>query len=54
MVLITILALGVLGFVGKLIYDVQQKKNKPTKNEGFGYSKEAFSKVSRNWSSKAR
>ena len=31
MVLITILALAVLGFVGKLIYDVQKKKNKPTK-----------------------
>ena len=30
MVLITILALAVLAFVGKLIYDVQQKKNKPT------------------------
>ena len=45
MVLITILALAVLAFVGKLIYDVQQKKNKPTKNEGFGYSKEAFQKL---------
>ena len=33
MVLITILALAVLGFVGKLIYDVQQKKNKPKKHD---------------------
>ena len=34
MILITILALGVLTFVGKLIYDVQQnKKQIPTKNE---------------------
>jgi hypothetical protein len=31
MILITILALGVLAFVGKLIYDVQQNKKKPTK-----------------------
>jgi hypothetical protein len=45
MVLITILALGVLGFVGKLIYDVQQKKTKPTQDEGWGYSKEAFQKL---------
>jgi hypothetical protein len=45
MVLITILALGVLAFVGKLIYNVQQKKNKPTKNEHWGYSKEAFQKL---------
>jgi hypothetical protein len=45
MVLITILALGVLAFVGKLIYDVQQKKNTPTKNEYWGYSKEAFQKL---------
>ena len=45
MVLITILTLAVLAFVGKLIYDVQQKKNKPTKNEHWGYSKEAFQKL---------
>jgi hypothetical protein len=45
MVLITILALAVLGFVGKLIYDVQQKKNKPTKNEdGFEF-KDDFQKL---------
>ena len=30
MIVVTILALAVLAFVGKLIYDVQQKKNKPT------------------------
>ena len=35
MVLITILTLAVLAFVGKLIYDVQQKKNKPTQNEDY-------------------
>jgi hypothetical protein len=44
MVLITILALAVLGFVGKLIYDVQQKKNKPTQNEG-GFDKDTFQKL---------
>jgi hypothetical protein len=44
MVLITILALAVLGFVGKLIYDVQQKKNKPTQNED-GFDKEALQKL---------
>jgi len=45
MVLITILALAVLAFVGKLIYDVQQKKNKPTKNEdGFEF-KDDFQKL---------
>jgi len=44
MVLITILALAVLGFVGKLIYDVQQKKNKPTKNED-GFDKDTFQKL---------
>jgi hypothetical protein len=31
MILITILALGILTFVGKLIYDVQQNKKKSTK-----------------------
>jgi hypothetical protein len=46
MVLITILALGVLGFVGKLIYDVQQnKKETPTENEHWGYSKDDFQKL---------
>ena len=45
MVLITILALAVLAFVGKLIYDVQQKKNKPTQNEdGFEF-KDTFQKL---------
>jgi hypothetical protein len=45
MVLITILALAVLAFVGKLIYDVQQKKNKPTKSEdGFEF-KDDFQKL---------
>jgi len=37
--------LAVLAFVGKLIYDVQQKKNKPTKNEdGFEF-KDDFQKL---------
>ena len=44
MIVVTILALVVLGFVGKLIYDVQQKKNKPTQSEG-GFDKEAFQKL---------
>ena len=44
MVLITILALAVLGFVGKLIYDVQQKKNKPTQNED-GFDKDMLQKL---------
>jgi hypothetical protein len=44
MVLITILALSVLGFVGKLIYDVQQNKKKPTQNED-GFDKEALQKL---------
>jgi len=44
MVLITILALAVLAFVGKLIYDVQQKKNKPTQTED-GFDKEALQKL---------
>ena len=45
MVLITILALAVLGLVGKLIYDVQQKKNKPTKNENDFEFKDDFQKL---------
>ena len=45
MVLITILALAVLAFVGKLIYDVQQKKNKPTKNENGFEFKDDFQKL---------
>ena len=44
MVLITILALAVLGFVGKLIYDVQQNKKKPTQNEN-GFDKDTFQKL---------
>jgi hypothetical protein len=45
MVLITILALAVLAFVGKLIYDVQQKKNKPTKSEPDFEYKDDFQKL---------
>jgi len=45
MVLITILALAVLAFVGKLIYDVQQKKNKPTKTEPDFEYKDDFQKL---------
>ena len=44
MIVVTILALVVLGFVGKLIYDVQQNKKKPTQNED-GFDKEAFQKL---------
>ena len=44
MVLITILTLAVLAFVGKLIYDVQQKKNKPTQTED-GFDKDALQKL---------
>jgi hypothetical protein len=44
MVLITILTLAVLAFVGKLIYDVQQKKNKPTQNED-GFDKDTLQKL---------
>jgi len=44
MVLITILALAVLGFVGKLIYDVQQNKKKPTQNED-AFDKDALQKL---------
>jgi CDGSH-type Zn-finger protein len=44
MILITILALGVLTFVGKLIYDVQQNKNKPTQTED-GFDKDTFQKL---------
>jgi CDGSH-type Zn-finger protein len=41
MIVVTILALVVLGFVGKLIYDVQQNKKKPTQNEdGFDVLKQ--------------
>jgi hypothetical protein len=44
MIVVTILALAVLGFVGKLIYDVQQNKNKPTQNED-GFDKDALQKL---------
>jgi hypothetical protein len=44
MVLITILALAVLAFVGKLIYDVQQKTNQPTQNED-GFDKDSLQKL---------
>ena len=45
MVLITILTLAVLAFVGKLIYDVQQKKNKPTKTIDDFEFKDDFQKL---------
>ena len=44
MIVVTILALAVLGFVGKLIYDVQQNKNKPTQTED-GFDKDTFQKL---------
>jgi len=44
MIVVTILALAVLGFVGKLIYDVQQNKKKPTQNED-GFDKDALQKL---------
>jgi CDGSH-type Zn-finger protein len=44
MIVVTILALAVLGFVGKLIYDVQQNKNKPTQTED-GFDKDKFQKL---------
>ena len=34
----------VLAFVGKLVYDVQQKKNKPTQTEN-GFDKDTFQKL---------
>jgi hypothetical protein len=45
MIVVTILALVVLGFVGKLIYDVQQNKKKPTQTETEFADKEAFQKL---------
>jgi hypothetical protein len=39
-----ILLFVVLAFVGKLIYDVQQNKTKPTQNED-GFDKDAFQKL---------
>jgi hypothetical protein len=44
MIIVTILALAVLTFVGKLIYDVQQNKNKPTQNED-GFDRDTFQKL---------
>jgi hypothetical protein len=44
MIVVTILALVVLGFVGKLIYDVQQNKKKPTQSENV-FDKDAFQKL---------
>jgi len=44
MIVVTILALVVLGFVGKLIYDVQQNKKKPTQTED-GFDKDTFQKL---------
>jgi hypothetical protein len=38
-----IFAIVVLAIVGKLIYDVQQKKNKPTQNED-GFDKDMLQK----------
>jgi hypothetical protein len=34
----------VLAFVGKLVYDIQQKKNKPTQTEN-GFDKDTFQKL---------
>jgi len=45
MIVVTILTLVVLAFVGKLIYDVQQKKNKPTQNENGFEFKDDFQKL---------
>ena len=39
-----ILAIVVIAIVGKLMYDVQQKKNKPTQNED-GFDKDTFQKL---------
>lgn len=44
MLAITILALVILAFVGKLIYDVQQNKTKPTQTEN-GFDKDTFQKL---------
>ena len=45
MVLITIFAIVVLAGVGKLIYDIQQKKNKPTQKEDVFEFKDDFQKL---------
>ena len=45
MIVVTILALVVLGFVGKLIYDVQQSKKKPTKTIDDFEFKDDFQKL---------
>ena len=44
MVLITIFAIVVLAGVAKLVYDVQQNKNKPTQTED-GFDKDALQKL---------
>ena len=44
MIVVTILALVVLGFVGKLIYDVQQNKKKPTQSQD-AFDKDVFQKL---------
>jgi len=44
MIIVCIFAIIVLAIVGKLIYDVQQKKNKPTQNED-GFDKDTFQKL---------
>jgi hypothetical protein len=44
MVLITIFTIVVLAGVAKLVYDVQQKKNKPTQTED-GFDKDALQKL---------
>jgi predicted negative regulator of RcsB-dependent stress response len=42
--IVWIFAIVVLAVVGKLVYDVQQKKNKPTQTE-HGFDKEVFQKL---------
>ena len=44
MIIVCIFAIIVLAIVGKLVYDVQQKKNKPTQNED-GFDKDTFQKL---------
>jgi hypothetical protein len=44
MIVAWILLIVVLAFVGKLIYDVQQNKNKPTQTED-GFDKDTFQKL---------
>jgi hypothetical protein len=44
MIIVCIFAIIVLAIVGKLIYDVQQNKNKPTQTED-GFDKDTFQKL---------